>query len=609
MMKPLHIAPGFTLPLETVTQTLAILAKRRVGKSYTARRITEQLVAAKQQVVIIDPKGDWWGIRSSADGKSPGLPVTILGGGHGDIPLEVGSGELVAKLAVHERVSLLLDVSNFRKREVALFMSDFLETFYRLKAAEEFRSPVMLVVDEADAIAPQKPYAGEERMLGAIEDIVRRGGQRGIGCLLITQRSAVLNKNVLTQSEVLVAMRTIAPQDLDAMNAWIDVHGSVQERKVLMESLPSLPVGVAWFWSPGWPTEDGIFKRVHVSPIETFDSGATPKPGEKRIEPKNLAAVDLEALRRQMAATIAKVEADDPRKLRQQIATLQKQLAAANIPHKVLPAAQAPAKEVSAERLAKEFERGARAERIRLRKEVMPDLHWLRDVLRNTLGEGRLVTAPTLIELSLNVIEHFSKAAPLPEAPIAPAPPAPPAPMARPLPPAPPPRRERPLPADVPDGDFKLDKLRRAILTAMAQHPNGLTRAQVLLHAGYRPSGDVSVAFADLMRRDLIYSNDMGVPKFWITAPGLEVLGPFDPLPTRKERLWQLLGSEKLQKVERAILDHVSRAYPDSITRREILERANYKPSGDVSVAFARLKRFNYVVESNGGFKLAEELV
>jgi DNA helicase HerA-like ATPase len=62
---------------------------------------------------------------------------------------------------------------------------------------------MMLVIDEADAIAPQKPQKGEERMLGAAEDIVRRGGQRGIGCVLVTQRSAVLNKNVLTQAQIL----------------------------------------------------------------------------------------------------------------------------------------------------------------------------------------------------------------------------------------------------------------------------------------------------------------------------------------------------------------------------------------------------------------------
>jgi DNA helicase HerA-like ATPase len=82
------------------------------------------------------------------------------------------------------------------------FMVAFAETLYRLN-----REAVHLFVDEADAFAPQaRNYGGDEnRMLGAMEDIVRRGRKRGIGCTLITQRPAVLNKNVLTQCEVLVA--------------------------------------------------------------------------------------------------------------------------------------------------------------------------------------------------------------------------------------------------------------------------------------------------------------------------------------------------------------------------------------------------------------------
>src|SRR5437899_8364697 len=50
--------------------------------------------------------------------------------------------------------------------------------------------------------------------------------------------------------------------------------------------------------------ERGIFKRITVDRIETFDSGATPKPGERRVMPKTVADVDLEAFRREMAATI-----------------------------------------------------------------------------------------------------------------------------------------------------------------------------------------------------------------------------------------------------------------------------------------------------------------
>ena len=353
-MSKLEISKALHLPLETVTQAMAILAKRRAGKSYTMRRLVEQLLKANQQVVLVDPKGDQWGIRSGADGKSAGYPVIILGGEHADVPLEVNGGEIVAKLAVEERVNILLDLSLFRKHEVATFMTGFMENLYRLKAREQYRTPVMLVIDEADAIAPQKPQKGEERMLGAAEDIVRRGGQRGIGCILVTQRAAVLNKNVLTQAQILVALRTIAPQDLDAMKAWIDVHGTDEQRKTLMGSLPSLPVGDAWFWSPGWPTADGIFQRTHVLPIETFDSGKTPEPGEKRIEPKRSADIDLNALKRQMAATMQKAKENDPTELKKKIRDLERERDKG-------PVVKAPATTVDVKLIEREVEKVKRA--------------------------------------------------------------------------------------------------------------------------------------------------------------------------------------------------------------------------------------------------------
>jgi hypothetical protein len=157
----LKLADNLKLPIHIVTESIGILAKRRAGKSTTARRLTEQLQKAKQQVVVADPKGDWWGLLFARDGKSPGLPFVVLGGEHGHIPLEVGAGELVAKMVVTERVSLVLDLSQFRKHEVAIFMTAFMENLYRLKAQEQYRTPMMLIIDEADAIAPQKPQRGE----------------------------------------------------------------------------------------------------------------------------------------------------------------------------------------------------------------------------------------------------------------------------------------------------------------------------------------------------------------------------------------------------------------------------------------------------------------
>ena len=392
------LARNLKLPDEIVTQAIGILAKRRAGKSYTARRLTEQLAEGGHQVVIIDPKGDWWGIRSSANGKRRGLPITIFGGERGDVPLEKAGGELVARLVAEKRVSALLDLSDFRKGEVAVFMADFLEALYRLKRREAFRTPLMLIVDEADAIAPQKPQPNEARMLGAAEDIVRRGGQRGIGCTMITQRSAVLNKNVLTMIDMLIALRTIAPHDRKAVKEWIDIHGDVEQGKVLMDSLASLPVGDAWVWSPG----DGIFQRVSVSPIKTFDSGASPKPGEKRVEPTAVADVDLDAVRAEMAEVVERAAASDPKALRLKIRDLERELESSTPP-------QARIDEAALERIRDEARAAAQAS-------ADEQVGALQAEAREIAKRAReAIDSLTLVEEELSVLVRRQVAVPQPE--------------------------------------------------------------------------------------------------------------------------------------------------------------------------------------------------
>ena len=75
----LTLGPGLVLPVEAVTETFAILAKRGAGKTYTAAVLVEEMMGAGVPVVIVDPVGVWWGLRSSADGTAEGLPVVIFG--------------------------------------------------------------------------------------------------------------------------------------------------------------------------------------------------------------------------------------------------------------------------------------------------------------------------------------------------------------------------------------------------------------------------------------------------------------------------------------------------------------------------------------------------
>ena len=110
-MKRLHISNSLSLPLDFVTKTTAILAQRRKGKSYTAAVIAEEMVAAKQPFVILDPTGAHWGLLASADGRAAGLPVVVIGGQHGHVPLERTGGKLVAELVVEHPGFYVIDFS------------------------------------------------------------------------------------------------------------------------------------------------------------------------------------------------------------------------------------------------------------------------------------------------------------------------------------------------------------------------------------------------------------------------------------------------------------------------------------------------------------------
>lgn len=321
-MQQLAISDRLALPIETVTETIAILAKRGAGKTNTAVVLTEELVAAGQQVIVVDPVGVWYGLRSGADGKSGGIPVLIIGGDHADLPLTETSGEVIARILVGERQSAVLDLSQLSKSAARRLMTDFLETLYRVA-----REPLHLVVDEADLFAPQRLPRDMTRLLGAMDDVVRRGRAHGLGVTLISQRPAVLNKDVLGQAEVLIVLRMTNPRDVGAIDEWVRLHADEDQAQDVKKSLPSLPVGTAWVWSPGWLE---CLERVKVRPRRTFDSSATPRPGVAVRAPR-LAAVDVQRLQRKLEhATTAAV--DEPATsggaaaLRQQVVQLRSQV-------------------------------------------------------------------------------------------------------------------------------------------------------------------------------------------------------------------------------------------------------------------------------------------
>ena len=73
----IRVGPSMTLPIDAVTQTMAILAVRGAGKSYTAGVIAGEMLRLHQQVVVLDPTGAWYGLRSNAAGMNRIEPTAI----------------------------------------------------------------------------------------------------------------------------------------------------------------------------------------------------------------------------------------------------------------------------------------------------------------------------------------------------------------------------------------------------------------------------------------------------------------------------------------------------------------------------------------------------
>lgn len=314
----LRLSDDIAFPIEAVTKTFGILAMRGAGKSNAAAVMAEAMYRARLPFCVIDPVGAWWGLRSSSDGTGPGLAIPIFGGYHGDVPLERGGAELVADLIVDESLSCVVDVSAFEsERAKREFLTAFAERLFRRKGQPGKGTPLHLFLEEADDYAPQR-HTGPDmaRCLGAFQRIVKQGRARGLGSTMITQRSASLNKDLLSQIETLIVLRTTAPQDRKAIEAWVEYHALSDE---LLESLSGLKSGEAWVWSP-WLN---VVKRTQIHRRGTFDSGATPTLQSSRAS-ATLADVDLESVRKQMATTIERHKAEDPRELKKRIAELER---------------------------------------------------------------------------------------------------------------------------------------------------------------------------------------------------------------------------------------------------------------------------------------------
>lgn len=288
--------------LEYITETCSILARKGMGKTYLAMLIAEMFLVNEFDIpfAVIDPTGCWYGLAAMADGTPAPHRIVIFGGEHGHRALDPASGRVLARLAVSMRVPMVLDLSLMPTEEQHGFVADFASELYL-----QNREAMHVFVDEVDIFAPQKLDGGskhQKRCFVALDNLTRRGRFRGIGDTLISQRPAVVNKNLLSQVGTMFFLQMIAPHDLDAATSWLHDNLRSDVKRDCRANLPVLGKGTAYYMRGG---EKSVFKLFKVKAKTTFDSSYTPKMGEAGPVPE-LAVLSVED-----AATVDEFLAND----------------------------------------------------------------------------------------------------------------------------------------------------------------------------------------------------------------------------------------------------------------------------------------------------------
>lgn len=559
----IKISKDLSLPIEAVTQTFGFIARKGGGKTYAAGVMVEELLRIGAQTIVLDPVGNWWGLRLDKDGKGRGFDIPVIGGLHGDIPIEAGAGALIADLIIEKNLSAVVDVSQLTHAEFKRFVGDFATQILQRK--KRIPSPIHIVFEEAHLIAPQKLQKGEERMAGAVERIVRLGRNYGIGGTLISQRPQSINKNVLNQVEALFVFQLNGAHERKAIEQWVVDNGI--NIKEMVAALPSLPVGEGFIWSPQWLN---ILKRIKIGKKKTFDGSATPNFGTKSIEPRGLKSSELKEINEAMHLVVEKAAANDPLKLKREIQNLKMELA------KALNATFTPEQ---AEALRSEGAEMEGVRLIRLQRKFSKGIESLIDL--SSKMESVLKN-----ELRKEVLDFIYKS-PEPEISIA---------QARPD-----------IKTPIPNNGAALTKGALKIINVLVQfHPRQLSKKQLGTVAGYSStSGGFNSNLSLLRKMGLMGGNDRG---FEPTEQALLDYGNGETIPTNPRDLIEF-WKKRLPLASQKVLDVLVDIYPGSTGKERIAVETGYsQTSGGFNSAISNLIKNNLITKSPAGYRASETL-
>jgi len=222
------------------SEVAVILGKRGRGKTHLGSLIAEQIVLNNRDshrfqrsptpFVIIDPVGSWHGLQVGSDAVSPGIPILIMGGKHGNIGLPVHPGKAgsLAAIAVNRMKypeGVILDLHRYDLDAKCDFVGSFVGMLQdeQIRCPEDDKESIHVFIDEIHQFAPQSGGSPKQKRSGRVlAEVISasRNAEIAIGFTLITQRPARASKDILSQHDHLFVFELNGP-DLEVSRRWL----------------------------------------------------------------------------------------------------------------------------------------------------------------------------------------------------------------------------------------------------------------------------------------------------------------------------------------------------------------------------------------------------
>ena len=537
---------------------LLLTANSGGGKTWGIRRILEETHGQVQHIVL-DLEGEFHTLREHYD--------YVLVGKGGQLDANLKTAAVLAQRLLELNVSAIIDLYELKQHERKEYVRLFLDSM--MNAPKELWHPVLVVVDEAHVLCPEKD---ESVAAGSVKDLCSRGRKRGFCAVLATQRLAKLAKDAAAECNNVLIGRT--SQDVDMKRSG-EALGFTSREDV--QGLRKLEPGQFYAYGPAISQE---IVRVVVGPVRT----SHPKIGSK----VQAAAPTSEKIKSVLAKLSdlhkeAEVNMQDNVALRTRVRELEGQLKRAPKPKADEKALQTEFNRGQAEVgkfMKRQFEAQARKHDAEL-KQTHVAVKALEGKLKRigaVLGEEvKLPTVVPVFEVRQPVQERLVLHAPAHVSP----------------------------PVEI-EG-VKLDKCEAAAYSVLASNPGQVvSKIRIAVFSGYSvSSGGFRNAISHLVSLGLVERTASGLRAVESQLEqGLALLGGQVQEPFTIAQWFSKLGA-----CERKIFQHLLERDGDVVDKVALAEATGYQAtSGGFRNSLSRLNSLELIVREGAGVKINPEI-